>query len=143
VTQTSKISSAAHDIAVSIETRDEHHMGAATVLVHFSRPLRGVSEFQTTNGRAFFTPSGNGLIVHDATTVLFFDLESEQVFSVQPPSGWYLTNVRVESDEIKGDLYDGHGRTRSITPIPLARVPMEFAPGFGPVERGRFPSAYP
>ncbi len=43
----STIESKHHNLSVTIEICDEHHMGACTVFITASRPIGGISRFQT------------------------------------------------------------------------------------------------
>lgn len=137
------IKSACHDLAVKIEDRGEHHMGASTVLLVPSRPIGGVSQFETTNGNAFFTPDGDALVLNDACVILWADLGSDEIFHLEPPKGWCYANVRVEEDSLLSDVFDVRGSRERITPISVAKIKGKFNEGFGPVKSGRFPSAYP
>jgi len=139
----SSLESQSHDLCVTIETHDEHHMGANTVLIIPSRPIGNVSRFHTTNGDAFFTPDGNGLIIQDACVILFFDLNTGDVFNREPPETWYFTKVRIEYQSLLSQLYDGSGNRKTHAPMPLVDIKSEFTRGFGPVDGGRFPSAHP
>jgi hypothetical protein len=138
-----KIRSSQNDFAVTIETHVEHHMGASTVYFYLSRPIAGVTRFQTTNGEAFFTPDGRGLILHDACMILFYDLNTDEVFNLEPPPERYFTRVRIEQEALLGDLYGRLSGGKPFDPIPLAELKSRFNQGLGPVDRGLFPSAYP
>lgn len=138
-----KLRSTHVDFEVTIENLAEHHMGAGTVCFQMSRPILGITRFQTTNGQAFFTPDGTGLLFHDACVILFYDLVKDEVFNFEPPPERYFTRVRIEQDALLGDLYGRLSRGKPFDPIPLAELKARFNQGFGPVNRGLFPSAFP
>ena len=135
--------SKSHDLSVTVETHAEHHMGANSVFIIPSRPIGNVSRFQTTNGDAFFTPDGNRLVIYDACVILVTDLVTGDVYNCEPPRKWYFTDVRIEYQSLLSDLYDGNGHRKTNTPIPLIDIASKFTRGFGRVDAGRFPSAYP
>ena len=140
----STIESSSRDFRVRLENHDEHHMGASTVFIKLSRRIAHRSRFKTTNGRAFFTPDGDGLFIHDACLIVFADLRTEEFFNLEPPSGWYFTRVRIEEGALAYELYDPPSGERQLRgPIPLTDLRSRFEPGLGIVRRGRFPSAHP
>ena len=119
-------------------------MGANSVFIIPSRPIENVARFQTTNGGASFTPDGNGLIIHDACVILFADLNTGDVYNYEPPEKRYFTRVRIEYQSLLSDLYDdASGNRKANMPIPLIDIASEFTRGFGCVNGGRFPIAYP
>jgi hypothetical protein len=137
------LESSSLDFSVTIEDHGEHHMGCSTIYIQPSRPLGGVSRLHSTNGNALFTPDGRSLIIHDACVIVFVDLQTDEIFNLEPPKGWYFTHVRIEDDSLKSDLYNAGGKRNRLAPIPLVKVRTRFQPGFGRVVSGRFPSAYP
>jgi hypothetical protein len=131
-----------HDLSVTVEIGAEHHMGAAPVSIRLSRPLGGVQEFVSTNGDALFVDSPPLLVVHDACVIVAIELPNGPAYHLLPPYGWYFANARIEGERLLSELYNDRNR-RPIASIPLTELTAHFQPGFGPVVRGRFPSAHP
>lgn len=130
------------DISVTIETNNEHHIGAYTVYLFCSRPIRGISYFQTTNGSAFWSNCYDRLFLFDATVILYVCFERDLVLHLERPAGWYFSNARIEDSQLRSELYNGNGERSEINAIDLSRIESIFQPGFGPVVNGRFPSAF-
>jgi hypothetical protein len=137
------IRSKTNDFVVTFENHGEHHMGAETVIIAVSRPIEGISHFKTTNGSAFFSSDGHGLFIHDACVILYYEITVGEVYNFLPPDNWYFTHVGIEDLVLIFDLYDGSGQTRQGIPVLLSDIKSRSTKGFGVVDNGRFPSAYP
>lgn len=124
---------------VVVEAYGEHHMGADHVEIVTPFPIEGISRFYTTNGRAYFSPFTHSLVIHDACTILQFDLQTQQLSSLLRPAGWYFSGVREDADAFHFSLYTGSGKHREQI---VRRDEASFLPGFGDVSAGVFPSAY-
>jgi len=140
---TTTIESPTGGLRVTIEDHGEHHMGCRTLEFVPDRPLAGVSRFRTTNGAAFFTPAGDGLVIHDACVILFFDLAGDRVFHFATEKRQLVEDVRLEGGALAFDLSDGRGSRAPAPPVSLADISSVLAAGPGRVADGRFPSAYP
>jgi hypothetical protein len=124
---------------VLVEDWGEHHMGAYRVEIVPPFPICGISRFHTTNGRAYYSPLTNSLVIYDATTVLRIDLPNNEPWHLDRPDGWYFSAVHEDAEGYHLGFYDGQlGRDRQCVP----REKIAFEPGFGGVHDGVFPSAY-
>ena len=123
---------------VLLEDYGEHHMGAKHIEIVTPFPIEGISRFYTTNGRAYFSPVTNSLVIHDACTILRFDMLTKQLSSLLRPSGWYFSAVREDGEAFHFSLYSGFGKRREQM---VPRSEAWFQPGFGDVWAGVFLSA--
>lgn len=124
---------------VIIEDYGEHHMGAEHIEILTPIPIQGVTRFYTTNGRSYFSAFTHSLVIHDACTILRFDLRTLRLSHFLRPVGWYFSAVREDAETLHLSLYSGFGKHREQR-IPLGED--SFQPGFGDVWAGVFPSAY-
>ncbi len=138
-----KIKSSSLDFSITIETYEEHHMGSSTVMIITSSPIDGVSQFQTTNGDAFFTQDGSGLVIEDHNIILYVELRTSKVFHYEPPAGHFFKKSRMDVDSLLVDFGDHYWNPSGSLAIPIAELKNYFRPGFGSVANGRFPSAWP
>jgi hypothetical protein len=128
---------------VTIEDHGEHHMGCRTLVFAPSVEIEGVSRFQTTNGAAFFTPDGDGLILHDACVIVFVDLETREAFHRESPTDETFSNVRLRDEgPLAWDLVARDGSRKPGAPVALEDLRSDFVRGLGRVASGRFPSAH-
>ena len=123
--------------AVRIEAYGEHHMGCENIAIVPSFPIGGVSRFFATNGSAYYSAHTNSLIIRDACVLLRFNMQSKTLEHFVPPTGWYIGNVEESDAGYHFSLYASFKNSEHRIPFSSG----EFAPGFGPVARGAFPSA--
>jgi hypothetical protein len=122
-----------------MEDYGEHHMGCPHIEIVPPVPLAGVSRFFTTNGRAYYSAATESVVIYDANVILKFDLKSDEVAHVERPAKWYFAGVEEDETGYRLRLYDS-GSKHAERHVPFASA--DFRPGFGPVKRGVFPSAY-
>ena len=131
------------DLTLRIEDHGEHHMGCRSIWFVPSRPLGGVRRFRTTNGMAFFTPDGSGLVLHDVNVLLFVTVATGEVHHLAATFRRGFREVGIVGDRLVYVIIDAIDEVLAPVSIPLAAVPTTLRPGFGKVRDGDFPSAYP
>ena len=117
-------------------------MSARDVFLLPSIPVRGVNRFKTTNGNATVAGEPARMLLWDSSIILLYDPDTDDLRHMRPPSGRYFTKVRVESNVLHADFYGINVSGERLTGLPLDDL-SALPEGFGPVEDGEFPSAFP
>jgi hypothetical protein len=122
-----------------VEDYGEHHMGASHVEIVVPFAIAGVTRFFSTNGRAYYSPATESVVIHDACLVVRHGLRSGQVQSMEHPSAWYFNPIKEDETGYCMSLYDNASRR---TERHVLFDSEQFESGLGTAKTGVFPSAH-
>lgn len=127
------------DLTVTVVNYGERQPGAETVHLRLSRPVAGVSIFDTTNGVASFSPSGNLLLLHTLFSALVIDCRSMEVWRYTVRDRALFLNVAWEGEKLRGSII-GYGKSMSEAESfglwSLEEIMQQWQPGLGQASEG-------
>ncbi|MFN8441630.1 MAG: hypothetical protein U0175_12700 [Caldilineaceae bacterium] len=127
------------DLTVTVVNYGERQPGAETVHLRLSRPVAGVSTFDTTNGVASFSQSGNLLLLHTLFSALVIDCRSMNVWRYTVRNRALFLDLVWEGEQLRGSVI-GYGKSmseaESFGPWSLEEIMQQWQAGLGQAEQG-------
>lgn len=127
------------DLTVTVVNYGERQPGAETIHLRLSRPVEGVSLFDTTNGEASFSTSGNLLLLHTLFSALVIDCRSMNGWRYTVRDRALFLDLAWKGESVRGRIL-GYGKQTSeaepFGPWNLEEIMQQWQPGLGQADQG-------